>query len=212
VAALTRTLLPRLCPSCHESHPPLTTCAGGWAPWNGEPVEVTLVKRRTPALVSLDPDELARADRYAEERVLNHEEVGSTDVAGLGLQDREARLALDLDGVLGEMAVARWLGFAYVHTKGAFKVPDVGPAYVRSTRHATGHLIVRPGDPAGPYVLVVDRRPAFRIAGWLPSEVARTFPLRKPDRSRPAAYLVPQPDLMDLPEGAAGVRALQGSR
>lgn len=26
---------PRECPSCHDWHPVLTTCAGGWAPWGG---------------------------------------------------------------------------------------------------------------------------------------------------------------------------------
>lgn len=26
---------PRLCPSCHQEHPVGTTCAEGWAPWDG---------------------------------------------------------------------------------------------------------------------------------------------------------------------------------
>lgn len=29
---------PRPCPACFEEHPVGTTCAGGWAPWDGESV------------------------------------------------------------------------------------------------------------------------------------------------------------------------------
>lgn len=209
MAALTRVLLPRICPSCHQSHPPLRTCASGGNPWTGEPVTVSYTVKGPPPIVRLSAEELVLADRYAEERVENHHETGSSDRAGLVLEEEEARHALDLDGVLGEMAVASWLAIPYVHTKGAFRIPDVGPAHVRSTTYRTGHLIYRPGDPEGAYVLVVDRRPEFEVVGWLPSYVCRTFPKRRPDRSRPAAHLIGQSHLRGLPAGAAGIRALQ---
>jgi hypothetical protein len=206
---LTRTIPPRICPACHELHPPLRTCAGGGNPWTGEPVTVSYtVKAGPPPVVRLSAEELVLADRYADERVENHQETGSSDRAGLVL-DEEARHALDLDGVLGEMAVASWLQVPYVHSKGAFRIPDVGPAHVRSTRYRTGSLIYRPGDPEGAYVLVVDRRPEFVIPGWLPSHVCRGFPLRRPDRSRPATHLIAQNHLRALPGGVAGIRALQ---
>jgi hypothetical protein len=31
---------PRPCPACRGRHPVGTTCAGGWAPWDGKPVSV----------------------------------------------------------------------------------------------------------------------------------------------------------------------------
>ena len=196
------------CPSCHSHHPPLTTCAGGWAPWDGEPVIVTREERRPPPpVVHLPPQDLLAAEGYAEHRRNNHARLRLEDRAGLVLEE-EDRFALDLDGILGEMAVARWLRIVYVHTPEPIRLPDVGPAHVRATRHRYGHLIVRPRDPEGPFVLVVIRSPDFVIPGWIPSRVARTFPLRRPDLSRPAAHLIPQKDLRPLPPGADGIRAL----
>lgn len=166
--------------------------------------------------VYLSSEEVADARRYARARSGSSLRLGSKDRAGLVVEGND-RVRLDFDGVLGEMALAKWLGVPFEPGDGPSATPDVGPYFVRATRHRDGHLLWRPAsgrehaDPEGPYALVVIAPPALYVAGWLPSEVCRTFPLRSPDPKRRKAYMVPQGALRAIPKGEAGLLVVGGS-
>lgn len=112
-----------------------------------------------------------------------------------------------LDGVLGEAAVADWLGVPYrpqVHEPDT-SLGDVAGCQVRATSNRHGKLIVRKSDPAGfPYVLALlaPGRPggvAVTLAGWLDGAEAKAEEWWQPeDRARgfhQAAFFVPRAEL-----------------
>jgi len=78
--------------------------------------------------------------------------------------------ATDIDGVLAEMATAKWLGVYYEPRNMDFKGPDVGRrCQTRSTTHREGHLIIRPNDEKlkdQPFVLCVTHRDTVWLCGW----------------------------------------------
>lgn len=78
--------------------------------------------------------------------------------------------ATDIDGVLAEMATAKWLGVYYEPRNMDFKGPDVGRrCQVRSTTYDTGHLIVRDNDEKlkdQPFVLAITKRSTVWLTGW----------------------------------------------
>jgi hypothetical protein len=78
--------------------------------------------------------------------------------------------ATDIDGVLAEMAVAKWLGVYYEPRNMDFKGPDVGRrCQIGSTTYVHGHLIVRPNDEKlkdQPFVLAITQRSTVWLVGW----------------------------------------------
>lgn len=186
-------LEPRECPSCRLEHPALTTCAGGWAPWDGSPVSVA--RSSTVALTSRQV-ESARTCAERMERESDNRKAFA-DRGGLDGSDRERSFEFTFSGICGEVAVASFLGTKYRCRTGRFGAEDVAGVHVRTTRHRFGHLIIRHHEKHGRYVLVIDERPRMRLAGWIDAEVARANPtyVRKLDSTRPTSYAVPQSDL-----------------
>lgn len=111
-------------------------------------------------------------------------------------------------GVLGETALAKWLGVYYAPTVGSLDTPfgDVARSFhVKATLRSDGELIVRHHDPADfPYVLAIVSLPDVRLVGWLHGHEAKQpgyWLDRNPSLGvHRAAYFVPQRDLRSMSE------------
>jgi len=111
----------------------------------------------------------------------------------------------DIEGACAELALAKHLDIHWDGSVNTFKSkPDVGDLEVRVTSHQSGRLIVRPHDSdTATYVLLVGSCPNYRVVGCMTGAQAKSEQwLTSPDsRGRPAAYFVPQSDLLPLPAG-----------
>lgn len=109
-----------------------------------------------------------------------------------------------INGVLGEMAVAKALGMPYEGTLNTYKTGgDVGDLQVRSTPHPDGGLIVRPTDrDTDTFVLVTGGPDEFEVSGWLVGWDAMKpqwwDTMKKKDR--PPCWLAPRRALHPLSE------------
>lgn len=109
---------------------------------------------------------------------------------------------IDINGAMGEYALAKILKIPWEPTLNTFKVPDVGDLHVRTTTFQTGRLIIRPGDPYGIYVLIIANAPIFRAAGWVNYHTGQ-FPLEywtRPSKSGPECWAIPQEYLVSISE------------
>jgi len=114
---------------------------------------------------------------------------------GLGPSD----WTVDIEGVAGELAVARHLDVYCMPKVNSFKVADVAGYHVRSTKYSDGKLIIRPKDDEdAPYILTVTGDlPHVRVIGLLPAG----RDARKPEYDyKGDSWWVPQEHLVDLPE------------
>ena len=118
------------------------------------------------------------------------------------------RMAEEMTGAAGEVAVAKVLGAFFVGSVNTFhRVPDcIAGTEVRATERDNGCLILRDNDPDDRrYVLVVGSAPKLRIAGWLVgADGKRPEFLRNPHGHRPA-WFVPQDNLRPWAELTNGV-------
>ena len=96
----------------------------------------------------------------------------------------------EIEGAMGECAVAKGLGIYWSPEVNVFKVPDVGMLHVRQTNHERGRLIVRPDDPDGVYVLVRGSLGSYEIVGWKYSSECRQDKYLASPNGRPAAWFV----------------------
>lgn len=124
-------------------------------------------------LVKLSQEVIDAVTTIAQRRNAENRAAGQAD----GLVDHaKGSIAVDVEGALGEYAVARAFGLEW---DGAFKDYDSWQAWrsdghdvsgleVRTTRHANGRLIVQPwNDDEKPYVLVVLRSDTEAdVVGW----------------------------------------------
>ena len=84
--------------------------------------------------------------------------------------DKRSDWAWDVEGVLAEMAFAKWLNVYYTPKNLDGKRPDVAGNQVRSTAYAQGHMYFRPNDKENAhqrFVLAVTHRNAVFLIGWL---------------------------------------------
>lgn len=121
-----------------------------------------------------------------------------------GLQNRDGHIANwddEIEGALAEVATAKHLGVWFDPSNGKYKAKDVAQYHVRQTKLENGRLIIRPTDPEGDYLLVIGSLGTYRIAGWIKSSLAKQSPFWvELDNGRPGCWMVPQGDLLDLPE------------
>src|SRR5215467_14477408 len=75
--------------------------------------------------------------------------------------------AIDIEGAIAELAMAKLLGSYWEPTNRSFKAPDLGEIHIRSTCHPSGHLIIRPNDPEEKYTLVITNGQKCRICGFI---------------------------------------------
>jgi hypothetical protein len=115
--------------------------------------------------------------------------------------DTERDWGLDIEGSLGELALAKYLGKYHGGSLNTFtNEMDVADQWeVRTTKLENGRLIVGPKDSKDkPYVLVTGYCPNYRIRGWawgreiMQEEYLHSYPNRKP------LYYLPQNKLKKL--------------
>lgn len=104
----------------------------------------------------------------------------------------EADWQVNIEGALGEYAVARFLGIHWAG-KGIFRGFDVGELEVRTASRDTYRLILHPDDHDDHcYYLVTGLNGTYRIRGWiLGREGKRNEFWQDPGTGRPA-FFIPQ--------------------
>ncbi len=106
---------------------------------------------------------------------------------------------IDIMGAAGEIAVAKALGVYWPPGVGTFKLPDVGALHVRATEYSNGHLLIRPDDPAGVYVMVIVQNEKCWIPGWIHATAARLDRWKaRPDPNGPVCWSIPQAELCPI--------------
>lgn len=157
----------RICPSCRRLHPPGTTCAGGWGPWDGQPWEVPL-----RPVVTLSAEDIIEVEAHAEDVIATAKR--------LGLRNRWKydSKAAELDGKKrgygAEKAVSIYLGLPWrkiVFTRrDAPKLADVGDnVEVRIWGGRGVFCPVHDKDPDDRLIVFVypARFPSYTLRGWL---------------------------------------------
>ena len=122
------------------------------------------------------------------------EDLGKGDKCGRDLTDPTSTgWSMEIEGACGELAVAKFTGRTWLGV-GIMRGDDVPGLQVRTTRHATGRLLVRhDDDDAATFVLVTGRTPVFVIRGWLYGwEAKRDEWWGTPNPNGPALFCVPQ--------------------
>lgn len=112
-----------------------------------------------------------------------------------------------IDGVYGEIAIARIYGAAWSEERATdpayMQAPDVGGTEVRSTRWPDGYLPFRPRrhdrrERAFSLVILGEARGLCRAVGWIYGFDAAVPRYHRPaDAKGPAFYAVPQEALTD---------------
>ena len=99
----------------------------------------------------------------------------------------------DIEGALGEMAVAQYLGIYW--DEGRTGLPDVGADDVRTTRYHSGHLCLHKSDPDDRrYWLVTGENGEYVIRGWMYGYNAKSPEFWRTMKNQPnrPAYFIPQ--------------------
>jgi hypothetical protein len=115
---------------------------------------------------------------------------------------KDSSWATDIDGALGEMAVAKHLGVYWEPSVNTFKAADLcGFIQIKSTNHSSGHLIVRDNDARHHlYVLVITAIPHCRLIGSIWGEDARQIGIQRNLDADAPCWWVSQEQLSDLPD------------
>jgi hypothetical protein len=103
-----------------------------------------------------------------------------------------------IEGVLGELALAKWQGVYWSLTTFAKRNDgDVGKDEVRTTHHENGRLIMHPEDSDDrKYWLVTGSMGEYQIRGWLYGRDGKQERWwADPAKNRRPAYWVPQEEL-----------------
>jgi hypothetical protein len=98
---------------------------------------------------------------------------------------------IDIEGCLGEMAVAKFLDVYWVG-KGQKYLPDVGPYQVRTARHHSYDLLLHPrDDDERIFWLVTGMDGHYSIRGWLRAKDGKTdeFWKEKAQNGRPCFFV-----------------------
>lgn len=106
---------------------------------------------------------------------------------------------LNIEGVLGEMAVAKHID-CFWYGKGVFRGRDVGNYEVRSTAHQNGRLILHPDDDDDAFFfLVVGAYGQYTVAGKILGRQGKVerYWSDPTGKGRPA-FFVPQSDLVQF--------------
>ena len=115
-----------------------------------------------------------------------------------------SRWVSDIEGALGEMAVAKALGIYWSDQARLDKDGgDVGPYQVRSTIHQKGCLMIWEDDRDDDRVILVTHDvPRFILQGWIRAKDGKQPDFWRPDLKSPC-YFVPQERLCDMADIAA---------
>jgi hypothetical protein len=121
--------------------------------------------RATDIVEMLTPEELAWSDEEARKHYESAKERNATHTAGLVASDND--ININKSGAAGELAFANYLGVPWNHGDGPTYTGDVLCYEVRTTIYEHGRLLLQPKDNHyRPFVMVIDQRPFYIIAGW----------------------------------------------
>ena len=106
---------------------------------------------------------------------------------------------LGIEGCLGEMVVALYLGTFWDGKVGDLSNGDVGKIEVRTTAHENGRLILHPADHAASrFVLVTGLNGNYTLRGWILGADGQDKAFwSDPGTGRPA-FFVPQDKLQPI--------------
>lgn len=112
----------------------------------------------------------------------------------LGKRETEIPWNIDIQGALGELAVAKAFGIAWPAHIGNFHGPDVArKLQVRTATDPSHSLIVRSADADDHvFVLALGKLATYRIVGYVLGRKAKQKQWERAPRGRPAAWFVPQ--------------------
>lgn len=108
----------------------------------------------------------------------------------------------DIEGYAAETVVAKhvnWYQEPHIRDSDCY---DLGTCLeVRHTTYSTGHLLIRPDDKPGLYVLVTGRMPHLTVIGCYSEKLAKQrYPLSMgPTMKGDLAHWIPQSDLNPFP-------------
>jgi hypothetical protein len=164
-------------------------------------------------VVQLSWREVAWGATIGLRRNISSYEQGHKDAHGLdgkrGSKPMTSVWGASIEGALGELAFAKWLGIEWEATVDTYKAPDVAVFQVR-TIGGDGHsLLVREDDKdSSPFVLMYGRLNKYQVVGWIKGERAKQSQWLQHHAGRPEAWFVPQHELRPIPlESIQRVRA-----
>ncbi len=119
---------------------------------------------------------------------------------------------LHIEGCLGELVIAKWLG-AHWSGKGTLRAPDVGRVDVRTRSKQWHDLILHPEDPDDrAFWLVCGGNGKYSIKGWiLARDGKKALYWKDPAGDRPA-YFVPQESLQSPHNPMPATKIMQEAR
>lgn len=146
--------------------------------------------------IALSFEDIGKVDKYA--RIRRSESKNCRD----RMVSSKSWLFVDTIGVMGELALCRYLGIPYCFTVNTFRRADVlGHIEVRATEWENGHCKVRPDDEdSRRVVMAVVRKPRNEVylPGWVIASDAKRFPLRDPHNANMPMHFVPQSELCPM--------------
>ena len=116
-----------------------------------------------------------------------------------GVEDRVA-WQVDIEGALGEMAVAKVLDRCWSGQLGKWRADDVGEYQVRTASNPHDRLNLHEDDSdTAAFILCIGQAPAYRLAGWIEGANGKQKEHWKdPTGNDRAAFFVPQARLKSM--------------
>lgn len=155
-------------------------------------------------LISLSHEDISMAHGIAAKRNSSQRSANRGDGVVM-----KSSISADLIGAEGELAVSKALSLPWdgkwlpIDVWDTWKVNgnDVANLEVRSTKYATGRLILHDRDKDfSPFILVISsKKPVFRLAGWCYGFEGKKNDYWRDDVPRPC-YMVPQSQLRPMNE------------
>ena len=106
---------------------------------------------------------------------------------------------IDIEGALGEMALAKALNMYAGLPINNYKEADIGPYHVRTTEYDDGCLILRKEDKLDcRYVLITGKNGKYMVRGQIEGYAGTNPAYWRDPNGRPGAYFVPQSALQGL--------------
>ena len=164
-------------------------------------VSSALPSRQPTVTVGLTNRELVIAAEVG--AIRNIESISRMRQKAWGFPDDEPAWNVNIEGVCGEIAIARYLGIYWSPSVNTFHAADVGlDIQVRTRLKPDYDLIVRPDDDTNHYyVLVTGPAPTMVIRGYILGHEAQCHDeWRKAYGDRPEVWFVPQSALSPIGE------------
>jgi hypothetical protein len=113
--------------------------------------------------------------------------------------DGEHGWQLNIEGALGELAVAKFLNIYWDGSVNTWKANDLQGIQVRTRSKNYYDLIVRDNDNDDAiYILAIGKNGVYNVMGWINGIDAKKEEWKQTYGDRPSAYFVPQSKLNDI--------------